>query len=76
MDDVIGDTQATFGMISTIRAMLDDAVRELNRGDPRRPLETHSMLQPMKPYRLCAFDDAVTFDQRLDFILTSSVCNL
>jgi len=42
MDDVIGDTQATFGMISTIRAMLDDAVRELNRGDPRRPLETHS----------------------------------
>ena len=42
MDDVIGDTQATFRMISTIRAMLDDAVRELNRGDPRRPLETHS----------------------------------
>ena len=26
MDDVIGDTQATFGMIGTIRAMLDDAV--------------------------------------------------
>ena len=24
MDDVIGDTQATFGMIGTIRAMLDD----------------------------------------------------
>ena len=42
MDDVIGDTQATFGMIGTIRAMLDDAVRELSRGDPRRPLETHS----------------------------------
>ena len=44
MDDVIGDTQATFGMISTIRAMLDDAVRKLNRGDPRRPLETHPEL--------------------------------
>ena len=44
MDDVIGDTQATFGMIGTIRAMLDDAVRELNRGDPRRPLATHPEL--------------------------------
>ena len=44
MDDVIGDTQVTFGMISTIRAMLDDAVRELNRGDPRRLLEAHPEL--------------------------------
>ena len=44
MDDVIGDTQATFDMISTIRAMLDDAVRELNRGDPGRLLEAHPEL--------------------------------
>ena len=44
MDDVIGDTQATFGMISTIRAMLDDALREPNRGGPRRLLETHPEL--------------------------------
>ena len=42
MDDVIGATQATFGMTGTTRALLDDADRELNRGDPRRPLETHS----------------------------------
>ena len=33
----------------------------------------HSMLQPMKPYRLCAFDDAVTFDQRLDFLCLYSL---
>ena len=44
MDDVIGDTQATSAMIGPIRAMLDDAVRELNRGDPRRPLATHPEL--------------------------------
>jgi len=44
MDDVIGDTQATIGMISTIRAMLEYALRELNRGDPRRLLEAHPEL--------------------------------
>jgi hypothetical protein len=40
MDDVIGDTQATFGMISTIRAMLDDAVRELKAGASTTTMQT------------------------------------
>ena len=31
------------------------------------------MFQPMTPYRVCTFDDAVTFDQRLDFLCLYSL---
>jgi hypothetical protein len=79
MDDVIGDTQATFGMISTIRAMLDDAVRELKAGASTTTMQTMtttetqgdlewscSMLQP--PSALHSHDDDVReLDQKKTF---------